>query len=271
MVSQIMSIDLTRKIEAIEISYTRSRLEGMQNADVNPLGIITRNYGNGYAFLIKQWPDFWYGNRVLGLESSDEKYIDEIADFFRNAGLDFRFEFIPGNLSLKMAAQLHKRGFFQGSFSAALYGSPQLMEPPLTENVIVKEVRESKFDLFLDIYQDGFDLPRLDMNEKATATSWLLGEKDLVLSIAEIDGVPASVSILFMKDDVAMLADFATLPQFRGEGCQTALMRYQISQTIEKECKLLVSFVEFGSASHRNMERAGLKIAYTKSLWFSSS
>jgi hypothetical protein len=36
----------------------------------------------------------------------------------------------------------------------------------------------------------------------------------------------------------------------------------------ERECDLLTSFVAFGSESHRNLERAGLRLAYTKALWW---
>jgi hypothetical protein len=33
---------------------------------------------------------------------------------------------------------------------------------------------------------------------------------------------------------------------------------------------LLTTFVEFGPTSHRNLERAGLRVAYTKAMWWRS-
>ena len=53
----------------------------------------------------------------------------------------------------------------------------------------------------------------------------------------------------------------------RGKDVQTALLQKRIQVAIEKGAKYVTSEAAFGSPSHRNMERAGLKLAYTKALW----
>lgn len=264
-----MTSELARRIEQNDIDYSTSRLDGMRRAEGNPLKIEIRQYGNATAFLIQAWPNFWYGNKVLGLEPSSESHLDLIVDFFRQHNLRFRFEIMPGNLNSALASHLHRLGFCQMSFSTAMYGQPQLTpKVPSNEQVSVREVHSDEIDLFLDLYQDAFGLARLNSTERQVVRSWLEQAKsNLYLCIAHVNSTPAGIGVLYVKDGIGLLADAATLPEFRGKGCHAALIHLRISQATKQNCDLLTSFVEFGSASHRNLERAGLRVAYTKGLW----
>ena len=81
-----MTRQLAQRIEQNDIDYSLSRLEGMQQVEGNPLRIEINRYGNVNALLIEGWPDFWYGNKVLGLEPSSEIYLNEIVDLFTRRG-----------------------------------------------------------------------------------------------------------------------------------------------------------------------------------------
>jgi hypothetical protein len=118
----VMTRELARTIEQVDVDYAVSRLEGMRAVEGNPLQIEIRRFGNATAFSIRAWPDFWYGNKVLGLDPVSEEYLDEMVNFFRRQGLSFRIEIIPGNLNEGLAARLHELGFYQVGFSTALYG-----------------------------------------------------------------------------------------------------------------------------------------------------
>jgi GNAT superfamily N-acetyltransferase len=265
-----MTKQLAQRIEQNDIDYSLSRLGGMQQAKGNPLQIEINRYGNVNAFLIQAWPDFWYGNKVLGLEPSSEIYLNEIVALFDSHNLSFRFEIMPGNLNSSLASRLHKLRFGQMGFNTAVYGQPSLAEQPsANKQVKVSEVKQNEVDVFLDLYQDGFDLPRLNNKEKDAVLSWLQRAKSsLYLCIAHVDDVPAGVGILYMENRIGLLADATTLPGFRGRGCHTAMIHHRIAQAEKRGCDLLTSFVEFGSTSHLNLERAGLRVAYTKSMWW---
>lgn len=265
----IITKELARRIEQVDIDYTLSRLGGMQAATGNPLAIEIKEFGQATAFLIAAWPDFWYGNRVLGLSSADESELEAIVSFFAVGNLPFRFEIIPGQLSWSLATQLYRFGFCQGSFSAALYGPPDPNLVPLVSDVRVRAVEPDEITLFLDFYQDGFGLERLSHRDKQVVSQWLERESPyLHLYLAEVAGNPAAVAILYIKDSLGLLADAATIPAFQGRGCQSALLYWRVAEAARQGCELLTSFVEFGSASHRNVERAGLRVAYTKALWW---
>src|SRR5688572_26949635 len=137
-----MTRRLAQRIEQNDIDYSLSRLEGMQQVEGNPLQIEINRYGNVNAFLIEAWPDFWYGNKVLGLEPSSEIYLDEIIGLFGRHNLSFRFEIMPGNLNSSLASRLHKLRFCQMSFNTAVYGQPSLTEKTSTnKQVKVREVQ----------------------------------------------------------------------------------------------------------------------------------
>jgi GNAT superfamily N-acetyltransferase len=265
-----MTRQLAQRIEQNDIDYSLSRLEGMQQAKGNPLQIEIKRYGNLNAFLIKGWPEFWYGNKVLGLEPSSEIYLDEIVALFTRHTLSFRFEILPGNLNSSLASRLHKLRFCQMGFNTAVYGIPALAaRASSTEQLRVREVQPNEIDLFLDLYQDGFGLPRLNHREREAVLSWFnRAGSNIYLCIAHVDDIPAAVGILYMENGIGLLADAATLPEFRGRGCHTAMIHHRIAQAQKRRCDLLTSFVEFGSTSHLNLERAGLRVAYTKSIWW---
>lgn len=184
-----MTPQLARRIEQNDIDYSVSRLVGMRQAEGNPLKIEIRQYDNAIAFLIQAWPDFWYGNKVLGIEPSSEKYLDDIVEFFRKHNLRFRFEIMPGNVNSALASRLHKLGFCQMGFNTAVYGQPTL-EPAAT-------LRE---------------------DEGPTAEQ---------VNVREVHS--AGIGLLYIKDGVGLLADAATLPGFRGKGCHPALLHDRIS------------------------------------------
>jgi hypothetical protein len=123
--------------------------------------------------------------------------------------------------------------------------------------------------MYLDLYQDGFGLPRLNTKEREAVQSWLKRAKsNLYLCIAHLDDLPAGVGVLYMENGIGLLADATTLPNFRGRDCHTSMIHHRIAQAHKQNCDLLTSFVEFGSTSHLNLEKAGLRVAYTKSMWW---
>jgi hypothetical protein len=265
-----MTRQLAQRIEQNDIDYALSRMEGMQRAEGNPLQIEIKHYGSAMAFLIRAWPDFWYGNKVLGLGPSDQAYLAEILGLFDKCELSFRFEIMPGKLNSALASRLHRLGFCQMSFNTAVYGQPSLATGVAShKHIRVREAQWNDIDHFLDLYQDGFGLPRLRGKEREAVRSWLHRAKpNLYLCLAHVGDVPAGVSILYMNDGIGLLADATTLPEFRGKGCHTAMIHHRIAQAEKHNCDLLTSFVEFGSTSHLNLEKAGLRVAYTKSMWW---
>lgn len=272
MLTPPLSAALIQRIEQSDRDYTHSRLGGMGQAAGNLLGIEIQTFGQAAAFLIRGWPDFWYGNKVLGLGPADASRVPEIVAYFRRHQLSFRFELAPQAMNAELGTALHRQGLCQMGFNTALYGRPAAgLGPAPSSAVEVTEARPEELDLFWDLYQAGFGLPRLTAPERAAVRAWQERDaNDLYLCMARVGGIPAGVSILFIKNGTGLMADAAALPAFRGQGCHSALVRQRLAAAAERGCDLLTSFVEFGSASQRNLERAGLRVAYTKAMWWAA-
>ena len=85
--------------------------------------------------------------------------------------------------------------------------------------------------------------------------------------IAEIDGRAAGTAGLSIVDDVALLTGASTLPEFRCRGVQRVLLGRRLAVAKEQGCRLAMMCALPGSASQRNAERSGFRIAYTRTKW----
>jgi hypothetical protein len=68
-------------------------------------------------------------------------------------------------------------------------------------------------------------------------------------------------------DGVAGFALAATLPEFRGQGGQAAMLHQRMVDAEAAGAHLIVAQCEFASISQRNLQRAGFQVAYTKATW----
>ncbi len=56
----------------------------------------------------------------------------------------------------------------------------------------------------------------------------------------------------------------STRPAFRGRGVQTALLHARLAAALGAGCDLAMVHTAPGSASQRNVERLGFRLAYTR-------
>jgi GNAT superfamily N-acetyltransferase len=70
-----------------------------------------------------------------------------------------------------------------------------------------------------------------------------------------------------LSGGVALLAGASTVPEGRGKGAQHALLEARLRFAREHGCDLAVINTAPGSASQRNAERHGFRIAYTRIKW----
>ncbi|HEX6048274.1 MAG TPA: GNAT family N-acetyltransferase [Gemmatimonadaceae bacterium] len=85
--------------------------------------------------------------------------------------------------------------------------------------------------------------------------------------LARWDAEPIAAAALAIHDGVALLAGASTDPRFRGRGAQAALLGARLRYAMESGCDLAMMGAQPGSASQRNGERQGFRIAYTRIKW----
>lgn len=85
--------------------------------------------------------------------------------------------------------------------------------------------------------------------------------------LAELEGEPIATGALTIHNGVALLAGASTVPERRKQGAQLALLESRIRYAVDTGCDLAMMTALPGSASQRNAERQGFRIAYTRTKW----
>ena len=94
-------------------------------------------------------------------------------------------------------------------------------------------------------------------------------ETDAALAgfIAELEGQAVAAAAVSLHDGVALLAGASTIPTARRQGAQLALLETRLRYAAAEGCDLAMICAQPGSASQRNAERQGFRIAYTRLKW----
>ena len=262
--STIMTLNAAQEIENTEIHMLSSKLKALQALAENPMQVQMKKFGSATAFSSKiiAGPAF---NTVKGITNTDE--LDEIISYYQSLQIPCRFEITPAQGTAELFQYLSQKGFYQSSFHTALYSIPREDPSLLPANISVRQLKENEFHIFADIYVRGFNMPSFTKDGVRQNNEILYNKPGWHFFIAEFQNTPASIGVLYINNGVASLAASATLPEFQRKGCHTALIQKRIETAIEFNCKLIVGQARFGSSSQNNMERAHMKIAYTKSIW----
>lgn len=268
--SFVMTKELAYRLENTEIETLSSRLTAIQNIQGNPMGVEIQKFGNATAFSVKNIPGPSF-NTVKGLKEGDEEQIERIIDFYKQKEIPARFELTPVNTSSKLLTCLSKAGYYHHDFHTTLY-APLSIELATSDkfndqNISIRNLKRDEFDIFADIYTKGFQMPAFLKNGVAQNNEILYNNKNWTFYLANYENEPAGIGVLFIKDGIATLAAAATLPNIRNKGIQSALINHRIDQANLQKCDLIVGQAQFGSVSQNNMERAGMRIAYTKAIW----
>jgi hypothetical protein len=104
-----------------------------------------------------------------------------------------------------------------------------------------------------------------DLAERIARVS--LARPGSVCVIAEAHGVPVATGALFIDDGVALLAGATTVPEARRQGAQLALLDARLGIAVTRGCDVAMMGAAPGSASQRNAERHGFRVAYTRTKW----
>jgi hypothetical protein len=85
--------------------------------------------------------------------------------------------------------------------------------------------------------------------------------------IAELDGRAIATGMLFIYNEICILAGASTIPEGRKQGAQNALLQSRLRFASEKRCELAIMATAPGSQSQRNAQKNGFNIAYTRTKW----
>ena len=85
--------------------------------------------------------------------------------------------------------------------------------------------------------------------------------------IGELDGRAIATGMLFIYEDVCILAGASTIPEARNQGAQNTLLADRLSFAASRGCRLAIMAALPGSQSQKNAQKNGFSIAYTRTKW----
>jgi GNAT superfamily N-acetyltransferase len=205
----------------------------------------------------------------LGLfETASYTDMDRIEGFFRERGAPVFHEVSP-LADLTLLALLNDRGYQPVEFTSVMFRPirPGARFAELrNESISVRMVRGDENELWARTAAKGwseftevadFMLELAQVSAKSNALSFL----------AELDGQPIATGALSIYEGVALLAGASTVPEGRKQGAQLALLDSRLRYAAEQGCDIAMMCTQPGSASQRNAERQGFRIAYTRVKW----
>jgi ribosomal protein S18 acetylase RimI-like enzyme len=261
------SLDLVRRTLEIEAAYTLARLQVLERIPGNPVGVAYRQFDDGVvALMAKNLPSLSF-NSVVGLRTGLAHHIAPLAAWYRESDVNGRFEVVPGYCDADICRELARLGYFQSGFHVSTIALPDVADGQPAGSALEQVTDAAAMEDYLDAYVAGWEIPQAQHRQfKSNVRSWR-EQPGWSLYLSRIDGRPAASAILFVKGNTAYLADAATDPQLRGRGLQTALLLRRIADAKAAGVDFVCSGAAYLSASHRNMERVGMRIQFVRAIW----
>jgi hypothetical protein len=254
---------LVERVLAADVSYTISRMRVLERIPGNPIGIAYRWIDESAVALVSRFlPSF---TRVVGLRPGHERHIEPLVHWYREYGARPTFELVPGMYDPDLGRELTRLGFFQSGFHASL-----IVEPDLSAtsggNIDIEPVASADaMESYLEAYVAGWGRAEKDRAQfKSNVRPWR-DHPGWSLYLARVEGSPAAAATLYVDNRVGYLA--ATAPAFRRHGLHVALLRRRIHDASMAGVDFIFSGAEPMSTSHRNMERAGMRLHFTRTKW----
>jgi GNAT superfamily N-acetyltransferase len=197
----------------------------------------------------------------LGIfETPSAADLDRIEAFFAERGAQTFHEVSP---IAPVVNILTERGYRPVELTSVLYLPLSRRTAPASTRI----AKPNEVELYVELAAAGWsEFPEVTpfIRDLARVSA---SAKGATIFFAEVDGEPVAAGALVMHDGVALLAGASTIPSARRRGAQRALLEARLAHAETHGCDLAMMCAAPGSASQRNAERQGFRIAYTRIKW----
>jgi GNAT superfamily N-acetyltransferase len=195
--------------------------------------------------------------------------MERLEDFFQQRGAHVHHEVSP-LADASLLTLLNVRGYQPIELTSVMYRHIERgaqLASPRNEKVQSRLMRDGEEELWARTAAEGWS-ELIEFADIILELSSITARRAGGCSfLAELDGRPIATGAMFMQDGVALLAGASTIPEGRRHGAQLALLENRLRYAAEQGCDLAMMCALPGSASQRNAERQGFRIAYTRIKW----
>lgn len=261
---QFIDLDLVRRMELAEARIGESLVHSMQKRMPQTHAAAIRVAGGVATFTGVDSPI----SQVIGAgldENIAEAELDRLEDFFKTRGAPAILE-LATFVAPSFVEMLNRRRYTIVEFSHVLARKCERGEefPATPREITIREVSDSDAKLYTETvaksYAEFFEPTR----ELLDVVEGFCYDPQGRCFLAFVEGQSAGGGGAAAADGVGSLGGAGVLPEFRGRGIQSALIAARMQWLAAQNCEWLVTVAHPGSASHRNMERFGFRLAYAR-------
>lgn len=199
-------------------------------------------------------------------EPVGEAEIERLERFFLDRGAPVHHEATPF-LQPELLLLLTSRGYRPVEYSTVLTRSTAGDTPGRSE-VTVREITADERGLWSRLAGEGWSSESADLAGFIEDFGRVITRAEGVhCFLAELRGQPIAAAAMSLHGTVALLAGASTVPAARRQGAQQALLEHRLRYAADRGAVLGMVVTAPGSASQRNAERQGFRVAYTRTKW----
>lgn len=262
-------LELARRLERAE-AISSARFVDVRIQTSPERGSAWRDFGGVYAMF--DGPDSpvtqTFGLGLSGPVTAES--LEQIEGFFRERKVPAIHEVSP-LAGIEAFVSLAERGYRPVEFTSVLYrpARGEVASSTAVENpIVVRATTDDEATVWARISAEGWSDVAPDLHGFLLEIGSVVARKqDSPSWLAYLNGEPVAAASLSICGPVAHLAGASTIPRARGNGAQFALLKARLEYAAAAGCELALMGASPGSASQRNAERHGFRIAYTRQKW----
>jgi GNAT superfamily N-acetyltransferase len=262
---RFMDLELARRVEHAEGKACRECAEAFHLAHPEFPVAVEEIAGGVAVFAGVDSPVTQAIGVGLGDPVKDEE-LDRLGDFFQARNAPTAVELCP-LVEMSLYERFAARGYRLLEVSNVLVreiSNSGDAKPSGRQDVTVKPAPPDEAKLWTRTVAQGFAEHFPVTPEMLEVMEGFFQAVNATAFLAYVDGNVAGGGALAIHGGVCGLFGASTLPEFRRRGVQTALLDARISWAASRGCDLAVSITAPASISQRNIERAGFRVAYTR-------
>lgn len=191
--------------------------------------------------------------------------VDRLEEFYFSRGSCVEVVVAPYADSSLMA-ELGKRSYRLTEWNNVYYRPASRDDVPSDPRLEIRTARPDEGRRWSELVARCFATGRenLQMLTELFSVTPEVPEAFALLALWEGDPVGGAAGMFVREHGVAGFYGAGTLPEFRNRGIQTALLHRRLGMAADAGCQYAVIVTMPGTASERNVVRAGFRLAYTK-------
>ena len=226
----------------------------------------------GDALLIFSRADFGAGLNFACRVRSDaahiEQLVDDVCGWFTQRGVAPHLRVSPLTRPANLAQLLEKRGFVttETETQMVLAGEDTERSDNSAGRITINQIKDHEIDRWVEIQHRGFGMgaPSKDAMDLAHVTVDFGGIRP---HIARLDGDPVGAGKIIAWQGVFGIYGVAVLPEARGRGVGTALVRQMICDARARGAGPICLQAETGARTQHWYERLGFRVVYNRTGW----